>query len=691
MSLALALRLALGNVRAYAVKNLIVGSILAFGTLFVVAGAALLNSLERAMQTSVTNAITGELQVYARDARDPLSVMGDMGMTVADIGEIDDVARLREVAATVPEVATVIPMGIGQSTVFGGNDIDIVLGELRSAVNAGDTAKAEVLLGRARRIASDLAPEMDNIEELTSDTAKLAEDRATLARVTSDTFPAEFAASPIPTLDWMDSHLAPLATDGKMIYLRLVGADLDAFTRSFTKFELVEGAVPARGERGLLIPENYYQLWMKNTVARELDQIRDEVRLDGESIGTSGVLFDRVQRNSRQYRRILYQLDPAVADALEPEIRAQVGGIEGDMASLLKAFLAVTDENLESRYAFFYKEIAPNIRLYDIKVGDTLPLRAFTRSGYLKSLNVRFAGIYRTRGYAGREMMTDANTLIDLVSFRDLYGKMTDSQRAELADIKASVGARDVGTENIEDALFGGGSGVENTVTSGDGFAALDALSFGAIDARVSDTYPPEQLDSGLALNAAIRLKDPSRVPEGQAALQAAIDKAGLPLQVVDWRTAAGMIGQLVSVVQVVMIIAVGVMFLVSMVIINNALVMATMERTAEIGTMRAVGAKKSFVVTLFVLETLLVAIAAALVGSAGAAALVGWLGSAGIPAGVDMFSILFGGPFLYPSIGLGEVCLGVGLVSAVSVLATLYPAILAAGVPPVVALQSKE
>ncbi|MBM4368103.1 MAG: hypothetical protein FJ102_17965, partial [Deltaproteobacteria bacterium] len=147
MSLALALRLALGNVRAYAVKNLIVGSILAFGTLFVVAGAALLNSLERAMQTSVTNAITGELQVYARDARDPLSVMGDMGMTVADIGEIDDVARLREVAATVPEVATVIPMGIGQSTVFGGNDIDIVLGELRSAVNAGDTAKAEVLLG----------------------------------------------------------------------------------------------------------------------------------------------------------------------------------------------------------------------------------------------------------------------------------------------------------------------------------------------------------------------------------------------------------------------------------------------------------------------------------------------------------------------------------------------------------------
>ncbi len=691
MSLALALRLALGNVRAYAVKNLIVGSILAFGTLFVVAGAALLNSLERAMQASVTNAITGELQVYSSEARDPLSVMGDMGMSAADIGEIEDVGRLREVAASVPEVSEVIPMGIGQSTVFGGNDIDIVLGELRSAVNSGDTAKADVLLGRARRIAGDLAPELDNLEELTSDTAKLAEDRATLARVTSDSFPAEFAAEPIPTVDWMDSHLAPLATDGKMIYLRLVGADLKAFTSSFTKFELVSGAVPQRGERGLLIPENYHELWMKNTVARELDQIRDEVRLDGETIGTTGVLFDRVQRNSRQYRRILYQLDPAAADALEPKLRAELGAQEGDMATLLKSFLAVTDANLEARYAFFYKEIAPNIRLYDINVGDMLPLRAFTKSGYLKSLNVRFLGIYRTKGYAGREMMTDANALIDLVSFRDLYGKMTDSQRAELADIKASVGARDVASENIEDALFGGGSSIENTVSTGDGFAAIDALSFGGIDARVSDTYPPEQLDSGLALNAAIRLKDPSRVAAGQAALQSAIDKAGLPLQVVDWRTAAGMIGQLVSVVQVVMVIAVGVMFLVSMVIINNALVMATMERTAEIGTMRAVGAKKSFVVTLFVLETLVVSVAAALVGSGAAALLVSWLGTSGIPAGVDMFSILFGGPFLYPSIGLAEVGLGVGLVSAVSVLATLYPAILAAGVPPIVALQSKE
>ena len=441
MNLALALRLALRNVGAYAVKNLVVGAILAFGTLFVVAGSAFLGSLERAMQQSVTNAVVGELQVYAKDARDPLSIMGDMGMTAADVGEIDDVARVIEVARSVPEVSAVIPMGIGQSTVFGGNDIDLVLGDLRTALNAGDQAQAAVLLGRAIRIATDLQPELDNMEELSSDTEKLAADRAVIERVVAPGFVDEFQAAPLPTLDWMDSHLAPLAVDGKMIYLRLLGTDLDAFSKSFTKFELVSGTIPPPGERGLLIPEAYYELWMKHTVARELDQVRDEIRLDGETIGTSGVLFDRVQRNSRQYRRILYQLSPATADALVPKLQAQTGSNEADLAVLLKSFLAVTDENIEARYAFFYAEIAPHIRLYDIKVGDMLPLRSFTKSGYLKSLNVRFAGIFRTQGYGGRDMMSDANTLIDLVSFRDLYGKMTDTQRAELADIKASVGA----------------------------------------------------------------------------------------------------------------------------------------------------------------------------------------------------------------------------------------------------------
>ncbi len=695
MNLALAFRLALRNVAAYRVKNLVVGAILAFGTFIVVTGGALLDSLTTAMQASVSSSVTGELQVYAKDARDALALLGEMGMSASDYGEIEEYSKVADVAATVPGVRLTLPMAKGQAVVFSGNDIDIVLADLRTAANAGDMTSAAPLLTRVRRIAADLAPEMENLATLSSDTQKIAADRATIERVMNDAFEAEFAAAPLATVDWLDSHLAPLAMDGKLVYLSTLGTDLDAFPKAFSKFELVHGELPPPGTRGILLPQAYTELWLKHTVARELDQIKDSIHIDGEAIGTTGTLFDRVQRNSRQYRRVLYQLTPKQTDALEPMLRAELSGMDGDLAVLLKAFLAVTDENVDARYAFFYKEIAPHIRLYDVKIGDTLALRSFTKSGYLKSLNVKVWGIYRNKGFTSREMMTDAITLIDLVSFRDLYGKMTDTQRAELDVIKASVGAQDVTRDNAEDALFGGGSGnvngVESAMNAGSGLDAFDQQGFGSVDTRVSDTFDVSQLRSGLVLNAAVRLNDPTQVEDRKLALQAALDKAGLPYQVVTWRDAAGMIGQMVSVVQVVMVLAVAVMFLVSMVIINNALVMATMERTGEIGTMRAVGAQRGFVVTLFVLETLIVGLFAGLAGSAFSAAFIGWLHAAGIPAGADFFTLLFGGPRLYPDLALGNVAVGVGLVALVSIVATLYPSILAASVPPIVALQGKE
>ena len=134
-----------------------------------------------------------------------------------------------------------------------------------------------------------------------------------------------------------------------------------------------------------------------------------------------------------------------------------------------------------------------------------------------------------------------------------------------------------------------------------------------------------------------------------------------------------------------------GVLFLVAMVIINNALVMATLERTGEIGTMRAIGAQRGFVRLMFVLETGIVGLASGVVGAGLSAALISWLHTAGIPAGNDFLSILFGGKAMYPELHASNVALGLGLVTVVSTIATIYPAILASSVPPVVALQGKE
>lgn len=688
----LAIRLAVRNVFAYAVKNLVVGVILCFGTIVVVSGSALLNSLDVAMRRSITTSVTGDLQVFDKSARDQLSMLGDMNFGGSDNGEIPDYKMVKEALAGTPEVAEVLPMGIGNATVFGANDIDRTLEDLRAAVRKGETARQTTLVERLQRISSDIRPELDRVEAITNDKEKLTEDRANLDRVIAPTFAAEFAADPMGTIDWMDGHIASLATDGRLAYFRLLGTDLPAFARTFPRFEITKGGPVPEGERGIVLNESMVEQWLKHPVAREFDWFEKELTQNGGAIGTSGTVFDRVARMSRQYRRILYQLDSDETAALTPLLQVELGSTETDLVALLKSFLTVTDENFTERKAFFYAQIAPKIRLYDINVGDTLPLRAFTKSGYLKSLNLKVYGVYRYKGVTNDDSAAGAYCLVDMPSFRDLYGKMTDDQRAELADIKTSVGAKEVDpTTSIEDQLFGGGGSVETTVSEITTLENLDSMTFGRVEDRVQHTFTQDQIDNGLATNVAVILKDPAQGKAGLTAVQAALDEAGLNLQVIDWRAASGLVGQAATVVQLVLFVAVGVLFLVAMVIINNALVMATLERTSEIGTMRAVGAQRGFVTMMFVLETLFVGVGSGLVGAAIAAALISWLHSVGIPAGNDFLSILFGGKAMYPVLRGFDVALGLGLVTLVSTIATIYPAVLASSVPPVVALQGKE
>jgi len=54
-------------------------------------------------------------------------------------------------------------------------------------------------------------------------------------------------------------------------------------------------------------------------------------------------------------------------------------------------------------------------------------------------------------------------------------------------------------------------------------------------------------------------------------------------------------VGQFVTMIRAVLYISVLIIFAVALVIINNALVMATLERMPEIGTLRAVGAQRRF------------------------------------------------------------------------------------------------
>ena len=56
---------------------------------------------------------------------------------------------------------------------------------------------------------------------------------------------------------------------------------------------------------------------------------------------------------------------------------------------------------------------------------------------------------------------------------------------------------------------------------------------------------------------------------------------------------------------QLVLCGAVVIIFMVALVIINNAVMMATLQRVQEVGTMRAIGAQRSFILSMVLVETL--------------------------------------------------------------------------------------
>jgi ABC-type antimicrobial peptide transport system permease subunit len=134
------------------------------------------------------------------------------------------------------------------------------------------------------------------------------------------------------------------------------------------------------------------------------------------------------------------------------------------------------------------------------------------------------------------------------------------------------------------------------------------------------------------------------------------------------------------------------IIFAVALVIINNAMVMATLQRVREIGTMRAIGAQRRFVTAMLLVETAAVSLLFGVLGAVlGAAALWAVRAWGGIPATNDQLYFFFSGPALLPALGTTGVAVSLGLVLVVSMLSGFYPAIIAMKVTPVEAMAADD
>ena len=114
-----------------------------------------------------------------------------------------------------------------------------------------------------------------------------------------------------------------------------------------------------------------------------------------------------------------------------------------------------------------------------------------------------------------------------------------------------------------------------------------------------------------------------------------------------------------------------------------NAMLMSVRERTREIGTMRALGMRRSRVVRLFVLEGLALGVVSAIAGALAGGVVVAYLAATGIPMTVSSLAWMVGSDVLYPALVPESLLRATLSIVLLSTLAAVYPAFSASRLEP--------
>ncbi len=324
------------------------------------------------------------------------------------------------------------------------------------------------------------------------------------------------------------------------------------------------------------------------------------------------------------------------------------------------------------------KEIEKDLKT-KVAVGDTLLLNGFGGSGlHIRRVTVRGIFTFKQKNDA-LEFISYA----DVQTLRGLLGMTLGSTKiTNLAKRDTAL----LGDSNA-DNLFGGGD-----MVSVDSNATKPAAS-GDLTSILGDTggnRKAEQLDTGAWHFILVDLSNANDAPHFIAKTNAWLSAQHVNAEAGDWKRASGGLGSLSDIIRVIFIAAILIVAIVAVIIIMNTLIVSVIERTSEIGTMRALGAQKSFIWRMFISETLVISIVFGLAGMLLGSAVIGVLNLIGIHATNSFLQILFGGEVLRPTVSAGSLLTALGVVILIGILAHLYPVAVALKVEPVRAIQTE-
>lgn len=258
--------------------------------------------------------------------------------------------------------------------------------------------------------------------------------------------------------------------------------------------------------------------------------------------------------------------------------------------------------------------------------------------------------------------------IVDIESYRRSQGYLAASEKVVLDSGRASL-------MSLEEASLD------------DLFGTSPELAAPVVPATPAEVVPSASDEAAWNL-VLVRTKAGVEPADAAARLDSVLVNAELPARAIVWNKAAGPVGGMAVLIKGALFVFVGLLFVVAAIIVMNTLSMAAMERAAEIGMMRAIGASRNFVRVLFAGETAILTVVFGGAGILAGALVVVVLRMLHLTTENDLLQMAYGGRTFQPTLGLVDWALAVLQLAGTSVTALLYPMGQAARITPLEAIQ---
>ena len=291
------------------------------------------------------------------------------------------------------------------------------------------------------------------------------------------------------------------------------------------------------------------------------------------------------------------------------------------------------------------------------------------------SFRIRAAKVSCIYDYSIQNETLDSIILVDPITLRSLMDITDTSENVDIEENNIDLLEDDFDSDSIFD--------------DAEDFTAEDEVP--AVEKTVTKNPVSATVSKGesTAWNFIIlKLNDRKQIKKTLHHLNYDFKKFGWPVQAVSWRSAAGSTATYLFWIRFIFNVGVIVVLCAGFIVINNTLVVNVLNRTQEIGTMRAEGASRNFVSAECMVETFILTITAGIVGCILGSVASTLISSMDLHLGNSFLVQLFGSDTLKFSVSILNILESIALSVVLGLVGWIYPVHMALKVSPVRAMQ---